>query len=113
MDIALDRARLGERWVLRCRLADGSATDVVGWLVSLDDLGVALEVEGGDSVAVDRSAIILARRAPSGPPSRGGWRTASRSGSGPCGRAAVSPAGPTPRWRSAIPAFRGPRPRRG
>lgn len=69
MDIALDRARLGERWVLRCRLADGSATDVVGWLVSLDDLGVALEVEGGDSVAVDRSAIILARRAPS---ARGG-----------------------------------------
>ena len=69
MDIALDRARLGERWVLRCRRADGSATDVVGWLVSMDDAGVALEVEGRDPVAVDRTAIILARRAPS---ARGG-----------------------------------------
>lgn len=64
MDIALDRARLGERWVLRCRRADGSATDVVGWLVSLGSESVALEVEGGDSVSVDRPAIILARRAP-------------------------------------------------
>src|SRR6478609_11022058 len=26
MDIALDRARLGERWEMRCRLADGAAT---------------------------------------------------------------------------------------
>lgn len=69
MDIALDRARLGERWVLRRRLADGSATDVVGWLVSLDDGAVSLEVEGGDTVTVDRPAIILARRAPS---ARGG-----------------------------------------
>ena len=69
MDIALDRARLGERWVLRCRLADGSATDVVGWLVSLGSESVSLEVEGGDSVTVDRPAIILARRAPS---ARGG-----------------------------------------
>ena len=69
MDIALDRARLGERWVLRRRLADGSATDVVGWLVTLGSESVALEVEGGDSVTIDRPAIILARRAPS---ARGG-----------------------------------------
>jgi GNAT superfamily N-acetyltransferase len=64
MDIALDRARLGERWVLRRRLADGSATDVVGWVVSLGSEAVTLAVEGGASVSVDRPAIILARRAP-------------------------------------------------
>ena len=64
MDIALERARPGERWVLRCRLADGAATDVVGWLVSTDATGVSVEVEGGGLVAVDRTTIILARRAP-------------------------------------------------
>ena len=64
MDIALDRARPGERWVLRCRLADGAATDVVGWLVSTDATGVSVEVEGAGLVAVDRTTIILARRAP-------------------------------------------------
>ena len=69
MDIALDRARLGERWVLRRRRADGSATDVVGWLVEIAADSVGLTVEGGDRVTVERSAIILARRAPS---ARGG-----------------------------------------
>ena len=70
MDIALDRARLGERWVLRRRLADGSATDVVGWLVSI---GAESRGSGrwraGRRSTVDRAAIILARRAPS---ARGG-----------------------------------------
>ena len=123
MDIALDRARLGERWVLRCRLADGSATDVVGWLVSTDATGVSVEVEGGGAVTVDRPAIILARRAPSarGGPEPGrtspedlewaalpGWIALSeplgewtlRAGGGFTGRATEYPVDPTPRGRT-------------
>ena len=34
-DDALASARLGERWVVRRRLPDGSATDVVGWVDAL------------------------------------------------------------------------------
>ena len=30
--LATWRARVGERWVIRHRLADGSATDVIGWI---------------------------------------------------------------------------------
>lgn len=69
MDVALDRARLGERWVVRHRLADRSATDVVGWLSALDPGSVVLELEGGTPVTIDRSTIVLARRAPA---ARGG-----------------------------------------
>ena len=82
MDIALDRARLGERWVLRCRLADGSATDVVGWLVSMASESVSLEVEGGDSVTVDRrrSSSPDAPRVPGAGPSRAARRRRTSSG---------------------------------
>ena len=69
MDIALDRARPGERWVLRHRLADGSATDLVGWLIAIDADRVVVEVEGGQPVAVARRSLVLARRAPA---ARGG-----------------------------------------
>ena len=68
-DIALDDARLGERWVLRTRLADGSATDVIGWLTELADDIVVIEVEGGEQITIDRTTLIVARRAPA---ARGG-----------------------------------------
>jgi hypothetical protein len=32
----------GERWVVRCRLPDGSATDVIGWIEALDATSVRL-----------------------------------------------------------------------
>lgn len=67
MDTALDHARAGERWVLRRRLPDGSATDVVGWLVALGKDAISLEPAGGDLVVVDRTQIIVARRAPAAP----------------------------------------------
>jgi GNAT superfamily N-acetyltransferase len=69
MDIALDRARVGERWVLRIRLADGSATDVIGWLVDLGADQVVVEVSPVQQVPVETAAVILARRAPA---ARGG-----------------------------------------
>jgi GNAT superfamily N-acetyltransferase len=67
MDIALDHARAGERWVLRHRLADGRATDVVGWLVEVGREVVTLSVESGRSVVVDRPEIIAAKRVPAAP----------------------------------------------
>jgi GNAT superfamily N-acetyltransferase len=64
MDIALDRARPGERWVLRCREPDGSATDVVGWLVAVDETAVRIAPGASDPRVVPRAVIIVARRAP-------------------------------------------------
>ena len=68
-DIALNDARVGERWVLRTRLADGSATDVTGWLAELGEDCVAVEIEGGERISVDRAEVIAARRVPA---ARGG-----------------------------------------
>jgi len=39
----LSGARPGERWVVRVRQPDGSASDVVGWVVGVDDGSVTLE----------------------------------------------------------------------
>ena len=112
---ALRDARPGERWVLRVRLADGSATDLVGWLDGWDTTAVQLSgpVDGSGrnrTWTVPAADVLLARRAPDargGPaPSRtspdaldrlgveawaveaeplGGWTL--RSGSGFTGRA--------------------------
>ncbi|MFT4167074.1 MAG: GNAT family N-acetyltransferase [Microlunatus sp.] len=64
MDIALDRARVGERWVLRCRQPDGSATDVTGWLVSVSADAVVIEPVGQAPRTIGRATIILAKRVP-------------------------------------------------
>lgn len=64
MDIALDRARVGERWVLRCRQPDGSATDVTGWLVSVAADAVVIESAGQAPRTIGRDGIILAKRVP-------------------------------------------------
>ena len=55
---------IGERWVIRRRLPDGSATDVVGWLTATDPDHVQLVDRQGQPVEVDRAAIIAARRVP-------------------------------------------------
>lgn len=67
----LATARLGERWVVRARLPDGSATDLVGWLDQLTAGHLQLTTAGGERHAVDRIDVIAARRAPAaagGPP---------------------------------------------
>jgi GNAT superfamily N-acetyltransferase len=53
-----------ERWVLRCWLPDGSATDVIGWIESLDFSTVRLSTVDSTSRVIERSTIIAARRAP-------------------------------------------------
>ena len=60
----LGLARRGERWVLRHRLADGSATDVIGWVERIDPTTVSIVTSAGAEVEVPAAAIIVARRAP-------------------------------------------------
>jgi GNAT superfamily N-acetyltransferase len=70
---ALDRIApaplAGERLVLRRRLPDGSATDVIGWLTELGPGQVQLQDHAGRAVQLERAEVIAARRAP---PARGG-----------------------------------------
>ena len=60
----LAAARLGERWVLRVRQPDGSATDVIGWLDWVTSTEVGLTTIDQAAHVLDRSAVLLARRAP-------------------------------------------------
>ena len=60
---------LGERVVVRSRLPDGSATDVIGWLVRLADDVVVLRDHRGATSTISRATILAARRLP---PARGG-----------------------------------------
>jgi N-acetylglutamate synthase len=62
-------AAVGERWVIRARLPDGAATDLIGWLEVLDPTALRLVTADGTLHSVERSAIIAARRAP---PAAGG-----------------------------------------
>ncbi len=57
----------GGRWVVRHRLADGSATDAIGWLDGLDANSATLTRANGSNVRIERAAIIAARRAPAAP----------------------------------------------
>ena len=68
----LRNARPGERWVVRVRQADGSATDVVGWLVGVHEhvatLGGPLDPTTPDVPAatwhVPLADVVVARLAP-------------------------------------------------
>jgi N-acetylglutamate synthase len=59
----------GERWVVRCWLPDGLATDVIGWIEALDATSVRLSSIDQQLHVIERSKIIAARRAP---PAAGG-----------------------------------------
>jgi len=61
---ALAHARQGERWVIRHRLADGSATDVIGWIEQIEPKSISVATSGGRIVRLATADIILARRAP-------------------------------------------------
>ncbi|HSU35493.1 MAG TPA: GNAT family N-acetyltransferase [Propionibacteriaceae bacterium] len=65
----LDSALPGERWVIRHRLPDGSATDLTGWLEALTPDAVQLTTVDQQHHVVERSTVIVARRAPA---ARGG-----------------------------------------
>ncbi|HZA73635.1 MAG TPA: GNAT family N-acetyltransferase [Propionibacteriaceae bacterium] len=57
-------ARVGERWVIRVRLPDGSATDRIGWLDAVTADAVVLTGPDGRPETVDLSTVVVARRAP-------------------------------------------------
>jgi N-acetylglutamate synthase len=61
---ALATARPGERWVVRHRLADGSATDVIGWIEQIERDSISVATTDGRVVRLATADIILARRAP-------------------------------------------------
>ena len=67
----LGDARPGERWVVRVRQVDGSATDVVGWVVRVGEDAVTVAgpldpVPGGEAPTrrVPLADVVVARRAP-------------------------------------------------
>jgi GNAT superfamily N-acetyltransferase len=73
----LSGARHGQRWVVRVRQPDGSASDVVGWVVGVDDGSVTIEGAldpaspgtPAPSWQVSSDDVVVARRAPA---ARGG-----------------------------------------
>jgi GNAT superfamily N-acetyltransferase len=70
-DDLLRAAAPGQRWVVRRRLPDGSATDVIGWLDVLTPEHLHLSTVEGLVHVVERADVVLARRAPAaagGPP---------------------------------------------
>jgi GNAT superfamily N-acetyltransferase len=74
---ALRAARPGERWVVRVRQTDGSASDVVGWVVGVEDDVATLDGPTDPASPhaqaprwrVPLADVVVARRAP---PARGG-----------------------------------------
>ncbi len=60
----LDSAEPGGRWVVRARLADGSATDTIGWLEAVTPEEVRLITADGRAESVSRATIVAARRVP-------------------------------------------------
>lgn len=71
LDDVLGQAAPGQRWVVRHRLPDGSATDVTGWLDRVADGYLHVGTADGRVHVVDRGLVLAARRAPAaagGPP---------------------------------------------
>lgn len=60
----LGGAQPGERWVVRHRLDDGSATDLTGWFRAVAAGRVELVDASGGPLTVRTDAIIAARRVP-------------------------------------------------
>ena len=59
-----DLARVGERWVIRHRLPDGSATDVIGWIETVSDHEIAIRRTGSGLERIPLADIVVVRRAP-------------------------------------------------
>ena len=57
-------ARVGERWVVRIRLPDQSATDRIGWVESVTPDAVVLTGADGTPTMVPRATVLAARRTP-------------------------------------------------
>ena len=59
-----DTARVGERWVIRHRLSDGSATDLIGWIETLSDHEIAIGTISSRLERLLLADVVAARRAP-------------------------------------------------
>ena len=62
--LRLRTAQIGERWVIRRRLADGSAADVIGWLERIGDDEIQLSRQPGTTERIPFGVVLAARRAP-------------------------------------------------
>jgi ribosomal protein S18 acetylase RimI-like enzyme len=76
---AVDRikpaVRVGDRLVIRYRLPDGSATDVIGWLQEGDDDQLRVRDHSGADTEVERRTVVAARRVPAARGGPGPMRT--------------------------------------
>ena len=63
--VPLAGAKPGERWVIRHRLPDGSATDVIGWIEALGPDGIEVSRSAyAPAQRLDPRTVVAARRAP-------------------------------------------------
>jgi N-acetylglutamate synthase len=60
------RSRLGQRVVVRRRLPDGSATDVVGPLIAVDEVSLTVATSAG-SVTIPRADVVVGKVVPPRP----------------------------------------------
>ena len=61
--------KVGNRVVIRYRLADGQATDALGILLSVDESTVVVATKRGDT-SIARARIIAAKEVPPAPAPR-------------------------------------------
>lgn len=66
----LTDADVGRRVVVRHRLADGDATDVLGILTAHDDTTLTVRDRHGADHTVDQAAVVAAKPIPPAPPRR-------------------------------------------
>ncbi len=70
--VPISDADVGGRVVVRHRLPDGRATDVLGELVALDGERLAVRRAGGERVEVAVADVVAARPVPPAPARRAG-----------------------------------------
>lgn len=73
----LNRAHLGQRVVVRHRLGNGSATDVLGELTGLDERALTVRDRHGLVHQIEQRAVIAAKPVPPAPTRRAYSRSAS------------------------------------
>lgn len=71
----MDVTSLGQRWVVRYRLPNGSATDAIGWIEMITPDVIELAITPAQTRRIDPAAVIAARRAPAAAGGRDPLRT--------------------------------------
>lgn len=73
----MDVDSVGQRWVVRHRLPDGSATDVIGWVELLTPEVIVMAVAPAETRRIDARTVVAARRVPAAPGGRDPSRTSA------------------------------------